>query len=117
MSNTFFLIIVSIIMKYHNLVRLCLHFVFLIFSNLFTHLFFGYLTSKRTKKFLYGQYYISKIDLYIVTLGLTQFQSAYSSQWSLLLAGSVLSVLPLIIVYLFCQRYIIENSLSSGVKG
>lgn len=61
--------------------------------------------------------YISKPDLYIVTLGLTQFQSAYSSQWSLLLAGSVLSVLPLIIVYLFCQRYIIENSLSSGVKG
>ena len=61
--------------------------------------------------------YISKPDLYTVTLGLTQFQSAYSSQWSLLLAGSVLSVLPLIIVYLFCQRYIIENSLSSGVKG
>ncbi len=61
--------------------------------------------------------YISKPDMYTVTLGLTQFQSAYSSQWSLLLAGSVLSVLPLIIVYIFCQRYIIENSLSAGVKG
>lgn len=61
--------------------------------------------------------YISKPALYTVTLGLTQFQSAYSSEWSLLLAGSVLSVLPLIIVYIFCQRYIIESSLSSGVKG
>ena len=61
--------------------------------------------------------YISKPSMYTVTLGLTQFQSAYSSQWSLLLAGSVLSVLPLIIVYIFCQRYIIENSLSAGVKG
>lgn len=61
--------------------------------------------------------YISKPEMYTVTLGLTQFQSAYSSQWSLLLAGSVLSVLPLIIVYIFCQRYIIENSLSAGVKG
>jgi ABC-type sugar transport system, permease component len=61
--------------------------------------------------------YISKPAKYTVTLGLMQFQTAYASQWDLVLAGSVLSVLPLIILYIFCQRYIIENSLSSGVKG
>ena len=38
-------------------------------------------------------------------------------KWNLLLAGSVLSVLPLIMVFAFCQRFIIENTMSSGIKG
>ena len=61
--------------------------------------------------------YISKTELYTVTLGLTMFQGQYTSQWNLLLAASVLAVLPLIVVFIFCQRYIIENSMSSGIKG
>lgn len=61
--------------------------------------------------------YLNKSNLYTVTIGLTRFQSEYTSSWGLLLTASVISVLPLIVVYIFCQRYIIENQMSSGVKG
>lgn len=61
--------------------------------------------------------YISKPNKYTVTMGLTRFQGQYSSQWDLVLTGAVLSVIPLIVVYIFCQKYIIENQMSSGVKG
>lgn len=61
--------------------------------------------------------YLSKDNLQTLTLALTQFQSQYSSRWNLLLTGSVLSILPLIIVFIFAQNYIIEGSLNSGIKG
>jgi len=61
--------------------------------------------------------YLTKESLYTVTLGLTQFQSQYSAKWNLLLTGSVLSILPLVIVFIFAQKYIIEGSVSSGIKG
>ncbi len=61
--------------------------------------------------------YLSSRELYTVTVALSQFQNQYDVRWNLLLAGSVLSVLPLLIVFIFCQRYIIENTMSSGIKG
>ena len=61
--------------------------------------------------------YVIKPSLFTVTMGLTRFQNQYTTKWGLVLTGSVISVLPLIIVYIFCQRYIIENQMSSGVKG
>ena len=61
--------------------------------------------------------YVVKPKLFTVTMGLTRFQNQYTTKWGLVLTGSVLSVLPLIVVYIFCQRFIIENQMSSGVKG
>ena len=61
--------------------------------------------------------YIINPKLFTVTMGLTRFQNQYTTKWGLILTGSVISVLPLIVVYIFCQRYIIENQMSSGVKG
>ncbi|NMA22822.1 MAG: carbohydrate ABC transporter permease [Spirochaetales bacterium] len=61
--------------------------------------------------------YISSRRLYTVTIALSQFQGQYGVKWNLLLAGSVVSVLPLILVFAFSQRYIIESTMSSGIKG
>lgn len=61
--------------------------------------------------------YISTPKLYTVTLGLIVFQGQYDNEWNLLLAASVISVLPLIVVFIFCQRYIIESSMNAGIKG
>ena len=61
--------------------------------------------------------YISDDSMQTVTMALTQFQSQYTARWNLLLAGGVLSVMPLLILFVFLQRYIIENSISSGIKG
>ncbi len=61
--------------------------------------------------------YLSKTSLQTVTQGLTQFQGQYSAKWNLLLAGSVLSILPLIMMFIFTQKYIIDSSMNSGIKG
>ena len=61
--------------------------------------------------------YISTRELRTLTIGLTTFQGAYEAQWNLLLAGSVIAILPLVIVYIFAQRYIVEGIATTGLKG
>jgi multiple sugar transport system permease protein len=61
--------------------------------------------------------YISNRDLRTITMGLTQFQNDFGAQWHLLLTGSVLSVLPLIVLYIFLQRYIVQGMATTGLKG
>jgi multiple sugar transport system permease protein len=61
--------------------------------------------------------YLSNKSLYTVTLALSQFQNQYEIEWNLLLAGSVLSVIPLFLLFVFCQRYIIESTMQTGIKG
>lgn len=61
--------------------------------------------------------YIQSPRLRTLTLGLSQFQTEYSTNWNLLLSASVITILPLIVVYLFSQRFVIEGMMTSGVKG
>ena len=61
--------------------------------------------------------YISSENLYTVTIALTQFQSEYEAQWNYLLTGSVLSILPLLIVYILLQKYVVEGLTHTGMKG
>lgn len=61
--------------------------------------------------------YIKSPSLRTVTIGLTEFQSLYTTDWHLLITGSVISILPLVVLYLFIQRFIIEGMMTSGVKG
>ena len=61
-------------------------------------------------------FYISKSHLRTLPLGLMAFKGAYESQWHLLLTGSVISILPLLILYIGAQRYIIEGIATTGLK-
>ncbi len=61
--------------------------------------------------------YISNRDLRTLTMGLTTFQGAYEAQWNLLLSGSVISIVPLVVIYIFAQRYIVQGIATTGLKG
>ncbi len=61
--------------------------------------------------------YISTRELRTLPIGLTTFQGAYEAQWNLLLSGSVVAIVPLVIVYIFAQRYIVEGIATTGLKG
>lgn len=52
-----------------------------------------------------------------IQLGLKMFISQYSSDYGLIMAGSVLSLIPLIIVFLIFQRYFVEGVAATGIKG
>lgn len=53
----------------------------------------------------------------VVTQGLMDLQSLYSARIELVLAGSVLAVIPTLLVYMFAQRYFIEGVATAGLAG
>ena len=61
-------------------------------------------------------FYISESHLRTLPLGLMAFKGAYESQWHLLLTGSVISIVPLLVLYIFAQRFIIEGIATTGLK-
>ena len=52
-----------------------------------------------------------------IQLGLKMFIGQYSTEYGLIMAGSVLSLIPVIIVFLCLQKYFVEGVASTGLKG
>jgi multiple sugar transport system permease protein len=55
-------------------------------------------------------------DMLTLTVGVQSLRSLFSIDWGLLSAGAVLSMLPLILVFLFLQRYFIAGSIAGALK-
>ncbi len=53
---------------------------------------------------------------FTVPLMLSQFRGQYATEWTLVMAGSVIAILPLLIVYIAAQRYIIRGIAMTGLK-
>jgi multiple sugar transport system permease protein len=67
--------------------------------------------------FLAPLIYLQKPDLYTVTLGLQFFRSTFTTNWAYLMAASLVTSLPVIIIFFLAQRYFIEGITLSGIKG
>lgn len=52
-----------------------------------------------------------------LTVGLQLFKGQYSIAWNLLMAGSVVSMIPILILYVFLQKYFVEGIAMTGLKG
>lgn len=52
-----------------------------------------------------------------VALGVLQAGPRALTEWNLVMAGAVITVLPILIVYLFAQKWFIQGIVSSGIKG
>ena len=61
--------------------------------------------------------YLKSPEKKTIQLGLKMFISQYSSDYGLIMAGSVLSLIPVIIVFLCLQKYFVEGVASTGLKG
>ncbi len=57
------------------------------------------------------------MEMRTLPIGLQSFQSQYSSQWHLLMAGSIMMMLPMVIIFIFTQRFFVESIKLTGVKG
>jgi multiple sugar transport system permease protein len=54
---------------------------------------------------------------YTVQLGLAEFTTQYQTNWPPLMAGSIIAILPIFIVFIAFQRYFIAGVTAAGVKG
>jgi len=61
--------------------------------------------------------YCNKEELLTLTVGLQRFQQALSTRYAIIMAGCTMALAPLIVLFLFTQKYFIESYASSGVKG
>lgn len=52
-----------------------------------------------------------------IPLGIRMFTGQYSTEYQLIMAASVVSLIPVVILYLFCQRYFVQGIATSGLKG
>ena len=50
-------------------------------------------------------------------LGLSTFQGSHSTEWQLLMAGNVVSLIPMLLVFFAAQRYFVRSVAATGLKG
>jgi multiple sugar transport system permease protein len=67
--------------------------------------------------FLWPLIVITSQDQMTVPLGLSYFQGAHSTDWPLLMAGNVMSLLPMLLVFVVAQRYFVQSVAGTGLKG
>ena len=60
--------------------------------------------------------FLSTPEKFTVPLLLNQFRGLYVTDWTLMMAAATIAVLPVLIIYLFGQRYIIEGVAITGLK-
>ncbi len=61
--------------------------------------------------------YLTKTELKTIQIGLRMFISQYSAEYGLIMAASVVALIPVLIVFLALQKYFVQGVASSGLKG
>lgn len=61
--------------------------------------------------------YLKTKELKTVQLGIRMFISQYGADYAWIMAASVCSLIPIVIVFLSCQRFFVEGVAASGIKG
>jgi putative chitobiose transport system permease protein len=68
--------------------------------------------------FLWPLIVLQNDDYYTLPLGVAKLaEGAFGSNWRLVAAGSVISIAPVLLLFIFVQRYIVPTAAGSGVKG
>ncbi len=52
-----------------------------------------------------------------IPVGLSSFQGQYSTEWHLLMAGSVVALLPVLLIYILAQKWFVRGITLSGMGG
>ncbi len=67
--------------------------------------------------FLNPLIYLNQQQYFTLALGLQFFQSEYGTQWTLMMAASVMMIAPIILLFFLAQRVFIEGIQLTGIAG
>ncbi|MBW4079863.1 carbohydrate ABC transporter permease [Paenibacillus sp. S150] len=67
--------------------------------------------------FLGPMIYLTDTKLKTIQIGLRMFISQYSAEYGLIMAASVVSIIPVVVVFLALQKYFVQGVAASGIKG
>lgn len=68
-------------------------------------------------EFLWPSIILTKDALYTLPVGINDLQGAFSANYRLIAAGSIVSIIPIVIFFLCLQKYFIQGSTEGAVKG
>jgi multiple sugar transport system permease protein len=60
---------------------------------------------------------INSPSMRVVTIGLMSFTNIYFIEYNLLTAAAVISILPILLIFVFLQRWVVQAVVMSGLKG
>src|SRR5680860_17547 len=66
--------------------------------------------------FLYPLIVTSSKEMRTLTVGLSTFRDAFTTEWTLLTAGLIISMVPVVVAFLIGQRYFIRGITMTGLK-
>lgn len=69
------------------------------------------------KDFMGPLIFINSLEKQTLELGLQTFQTLYGTHWELMMAGAVIVVLPLIVIFFLGQKVFIQGIVMTGIKG
>lgn len=61
--------------------------------------------------------YLFDEELFTLPLALTRFRGMYYTAWANMMAGATITLLPILVVFLFTQQYFVRGVVLSGLKG
>lgn len=76
-----------------------------------------FIVQNRWQSFLVPLIYLFDQKKYTLALGLRLFQDQYTTEWELMMAAATVSMVPVLLVFYFGQRYFIQGVVFTGVKG
>lgn len=68
-------------------------------------------------EFLFGFVFINDEAHRTLTPGISLFRGQFQTDWGSMMAASVLCVIPVVVIFIFLQRYLIEGMTAGAVKG
>jgi multiple sugar transport system permease protein len=67
--------------------------------------------------FIFPIYVLFSPERLTLPVGLSKLQGAYTIDYPVIMAGAAMAAIPVLLLYIFVQRYVIEGVASSGIKG
>lgn len=67
--------------------------------------------------FLWPLFIVREQTLMTLPVGLATLQGRWLTEWNLVMAGAVITVLPMLLLYLVAQKYLVQGFVMSGLKG
>ncbi len=67
--------------------------------------------------FLWPLVVTNSLEMRTLPVGIAVFQSQFGTQWELLMAGAMITLVPVLIIYIFNQRFFVKGIALSGLKG
>lgn len=66
--------------------------------------------------FLRPLIFLNDDSLWTLSMGLAKFQGTYVTQWNQLMAGALITMIPILVIYIFAQKYFVQGIVMSGLK-